>query len=160
MKFLALLSLVVCGAFANANENNLADSDLRSAEVIDNELREIYGDQAADENAVDENAVDESILENGIVIPRTRVPGPRSYPRPIPRPFPRPIPRPYPRTYPRPIPIPIPVPVPRPTSIACYADNEFGQRFTGFGYWASEAQQNALNECYRFSRICYARGCY
>lgn len=61
---------------------------------------------------------------------------------------------PFPRTS-------YPYPYPYPTySVTCYADNEYGQRFSAWGYYASSAQQNALNQCYSYSRICYARGCY
>ncbi len=165
MKYLALVSFFIFGTFSNANDVNISDSDLKDAETIDRELLETFGDTPAAENENSE-ALNEALnnVEPGIVPPPHRpVPGPRTFPRPYPGPYPRgPFPRGpvYPRTYPRPYPIPVPIPFPRPSSVMCYADNEYGQRFTGWGYWASEAQQNALNECYRYSRICYARGCY
>lgn len=155
MKHLALATLFVFSSISQGSENNLtiSDSDLRSAEVMDQELADL-GFTKENENQETQNL---DMEMNGIVI--RRGPGPR-YPRPVPRPIPRgPI---WPRTYPRPIPRPIPVPIPYPRStlITCYADNEFNQRFSGWAYFASDAQQNALNECYRYSRVCYARGCY
>lgn len=161
MKHLALATLFAFSSVSNGNENNISDSDLRPAEVIDQELAEQLGlENIEQEEATEENSVEMDFNFNrggrGGVIIR---PGPRPMPRPMPRPIPRgPV---WPRTYPRPIPIPIPIPTPYPRAIVtCYADNEYGQRFSGWAYFASDAQQNALNECYRYSSICYSRGCY
>jgi hypothetical protein len=135
LKHLALVSLLVFSGLVHADEFNteIIDQGLRSAEEIDQEISEQQGEA---------QAYTTGWRHGG------------GWGRPSPRPYPRPYPGPYPRT----IPVPIPVPVPR--QIVCYADNEFGQRFSGWSVFASSAQQHAMNECYRYSQICYARGCY
>ncbi len=64
--------------------------------------------------------------------------------------FPRP--NPYPRPYPQPYPQPAP-------TVVCYAESEYGQLYSARAYWANDAQQAALNECYRYNRYCVERGC-
>lgn len=50
-------------------------------------------------------------------------------------------------------------PPPRPRAIICYAQNRRGETFQGRGRNAREAQNNAMDACYRFSRRCAPAGC-
>lgn len=186
MKLLSLISFVMMGAFAHANENQtpISDSDLRPAEVVDQDLAQLRAlDSSSNEQAVEENENSEMNLEQrrggrGGAIGRgpnrgggTIGRGPNRGGGTIGRGgFGRgrgPIGR---GGYGRGggyyrggiwIPFPVPGGYSYPSySVTCYADNEYGQRFSAWGYYASSAQQSALNQCYYYSRICYPRGCY
>ncbi len=50
-------------------------------------------------------------------------------------------------------------PPPRPRPVICYAQNARGQIYQGRGRNAREAQNNALDACYSFSRRCAPAGC-
>ena len=93
--------------------------------------------------------------------------GPRPVPRPMPAPYyprPRPAPRPYPvpvPRYPYPRPYPYPVPAPAPQMISCYARSYAnGLTYYGNAYNSIDAQNIALNECFRMTGMqCQPLGC-
>lgn len=49
---------------------------------------------------------------------------------------------------------------PRSRVTICYAENYRGQLFSYRAYSPWVAQQGAMDQCYRYSRRCFQRGCY
>lgn len=46
-----------------------------------------------------------------------------------------------------------------PLEYECFARNERGQTYRGFGRFPERAQEDAMAECYRHSRACWRAGC-
>ncbi len=55
---------------------------------------------------------------------------------------------------------PVRRPPPRNRLTICYAENYRGQLFSYRAYSPWVAQQGAMDQCYRYSRRCFQRGCY
>ena len=74
-----------------------------------------------------------------------RYPGPPRRPNPPPRPPRRPYPPPR-----RPQPI---------YDYICWAESDWGDTYHEYGFFPSTTQCRAMDECYRYNRVCYPLGC-
>ncbi|MCC7403509.1 MAG: hypothetical protein IT288_03845 [Bdellovibrionales bacterium] len=53
-----------------------------------------------------------------------------------------------------------PYPPPNPGyDYICWAENQWGDSYYAYGYFADLTQDRAMDECYYYNRVCYPLGC-
>ncbi|MCB0407260.1 MAG: hypothetical protein KDD34_03590 [Bdellovibrionales bacterium] len=161
--FTALATLAFIGPVAMA-ESNGTKTQLQSAEEIEQLLEHL--------GVIDQEQM--QVAEEGFVMQRRRGggrvghgPRPPAHRPPVSRPphrHPRPPVYRPPHRHPRP-PVYRRPPIRRPLppvyrATICYAQNQYGERYSSVSYSPYVAQETAMNTCYRYSRYCYRLGCY